>query len=66
MLSKQQKWYKKAMEAGYRRRSYMLPDYLDLAMEAHLKNNTGDKENYSKSQIVQDALRQYLNLECLD
>ena len=59
MLSKQEKWYKKAMEAGYKRRSYMVHNWLNTMMEDYIMRHSDEEPDLSKSKLIQIALSEF-------
>ena len=59
MPTKQQKWHEKAKKAGYKRRSYMVHNWLNTMMEDYIMRHSVEEPSLSKSQLIQTALVEY-------
>ena len=59
MLTKQQKWDEKARKAGYKRRSYMVHNWLNTMMEDYIMKRSVEEPDLSKSRLIQVALVEY-------
>ncbi len=59
MLTRQQKWNEKARKAGYKRRSYMVHNWLNTMMEDYIMKHSVEEPDLSKSKLIQVALVEY-------
>ena len=59
MLTRQRKWDEKARKAGYKRRSYMVHNWLNTMMEDYIMKHSVDEPDLSKSKLIQVALVEY-------
>ena len=59
MLTRQQKWDEKARKAGYKRRSYMVHNWLNTMMEDYIMKRSVEEPDLSKSKLIQVALVEY-------
>lgn len=59
MLTRQQKWNEKARKAGYKRRSYMVHNWLNTMMEDYIMKHSVEEPDLSKSRLIQVALVEY-------
>lgn len=59
MLTRQQKWDEKARKAGYKRRSYMVHNWLNTMMEDYIMKRSVEEPDLSKSRLIQVALVEY-------
>ena len=66
MLTRQQKWDEKARKAGYKRRSYMVHNWLNTMMEDYIMKHSVDEPDLSKSKLIQVALVEYFQSRNVD
>jgi hypothetical protein len=59
LLTRQQKWDEKARKAGYKRRSYMVHNWLNTMMEDYIMKRSVEEPDLSKSRLIQVALVEY-------
>ena len=59
MLTRQRKWDEKARKAGYKRRSYMVHNWLNTMMEDYIMQHSVEEPDLSKSKLIQTALVEY-------
>ena len=59
MLTRQRKWDEKARKAGYKRRSYMVHNWLNTMMEDYIMKRSVEEPDLSKSRLIQVALVEY-------
>ena len=66
MLTKSQKWEAKAREAGYKRRSYFVHEWLNTIMESYIMEHSVDDPDLTKSKLIQVALVEYFQSRNVD